>query len=132
MQCVRIYITSCVITLHRRPEKTERKCVRKRQERKKNKGRKRKGKRREHAGQTRAWRYALPHGRKGKTVIMQSWERAAFVPPLMCPFVTGGGFLFMGIIGSRNPLGRHTGAWFSRQILFYVDLYLCVVGRFAC
>lgn len=98
----------------------------------KNKGRIRKGKRREHAGQARAWRYALPHGRKGKTVIMQSWERAAFVPPLMCPFVTGGGFLFMGIIGSRNPLGRHTGAWFSRQILFYVDLYLCVVGRFAC
>lgn len=46
----------------------------------KNKGRKRKGKRREQAGQTRAWRYTLPHGRKGKTVIMQSWERAAFVP----------------------------------------------------
>ena len=57
---------------------------------------------------------------------------SCFCPPLMCPFVTGGGFLFTGIIGSRNPLGRHTGAWFSRQILFYVDLYLCVVGRFAC
>ena len=50
----------------------------------------------------------------------------------MCPFVTGGGILFTGITGWRNPLGRHTGAWFSRQILFYVDLYLCVVGRFAC
>ena len=50
----------------------------------------------------------------------------------MCPFVTGGGFLFTGIIGSRNPLGWHTGAWFSRRILFYFDLYLCVVGRFAC
>ena len=46
----------------------------------KNKGRKRKGKRLEQAGQTRAWRYAQPHRRKGKTVIMQSWERAAFVP----------------------------------------------------
>lgn len=46
----------------------------------KNKGRKRKEKRREQAGQTRAWRYTLLHGRKGKTVIMQSWERAAFVP----------------------------------------------------
>ena len=43
----------------------------------KNEERKRKGKK---AGQTRAWRYALPHGMKGKTVIMQSWERAAFVP----------------------------------------------------
>jgi len=52
----------------------------------KNKGRKRKGKRREQAGQTRAWRYTLPHGRKGKTVIMQSWERAAFVPPLDVSF----------------------------------------------
>ena len=48
--------------------------------RRKNKGRERKGKRREQAGKTRAWRYALPNGRKGKTVIMQSWERAAFVP----------------------------------------------------
>ena len=36
--------------------------------------------------------------------------------PLMCPFVTGGGFLFTGITGSCNPLGRHTGALFSRQI----------------
>ena len=52
----------------------------------KNKGRKRKGKRREQAGKTRAWRYALPNGRKGKTVIMQSWERAAFVPPLDVSF----------------------------------------------
>ena len=34
----------------------------------------------EQAGQTRVWRYTQPHGRKGKTVIMQSWERAAFVP----------------------------------------------------
>ena len=50
----------------------------------------------------------------------------------MCPFVTGGGFLFTGITGWRNPLGWHTGAWFSRRILFYFDLYLCVVGRFAC
>ena len=57
---------------------------------------------------------------------------SCFCPPLMCPFVTGGGFLFTGITGWRNPLERHTGAWFSRQILFYIDLYLCVVGRFAC
>ena len=35
----------------------------------------------EQAGQTRVWRYTQPHGRKGKTVIMQSWERAAFCPP---------------------------------------------------
>lgn len=34
--------------------------------RRKNKGRERKGKRREQAGKTRAWRYALPNGRKGK------------------------------------------------------------------
>ena len=46
----------------------------------KNERRQRKGKRLEQAGQTRAWRYAQPHRRKGKTVIMQSWERAAFVP----------------------------------------------------
>lgn len=57
---------------------------------------------------------------------------SCFCPSLMCPFVTGGGFLFTGITGWRNPLERHTGAWFSRQILFYIDLYLCVVGRFAC
>lgn len=43
-------------------------------------GTKRKGKRREQTIQTRAWRYTQPHRRKGKTVIMQSWERAAFVP----------------------------------------------------
>lgn len=48
--------------------------------RRKNERRQRKGKRLEQAGQTRAWRYAQPHRRKGKTVIMQSWERAAFVP----------------------------------------------------
>ena len=29
---------------------------------------------------SRAWQYTQPHRRKGKTVIMQSWERAAFVP----------------------------------------------------
>lgn len=57
---------------------------------------------------------------------------SCFCPPLMCPFVTGCGFPFSGITGWRNPLGRHTGAWFSRRILFYFDLYLCVVGRFAC
>lgn len=52
----------------------------KRQEKEKNERRQRKGKRLEQAAQTRAWRYAQPHRRKGKTVIMQSWERAAFVP----------------------------------------------------
>ena len=43
MQYVRIYITSCVITLHRRLEKTERKCVGKRRE-KEEKARNEKGK----------------------------------------------------------------------------------------
>ena len=57
---------------------------------------------------------------------------SCFCPPLICPFVTGSGILFTGITGWRNPLGWHTGAWFSRRILFYFDLYLCVVGRFAC
>lgn len=132
MQCVRTYITSCVITLHRRPEKTERKCVRKRQEREKKQGT---DKEREKTGTCRTGTGVAVRTtarKKRKNCNYAELGASCFCPPLMCPFVTGGGFLFTGIIRSCNPLGRHTGAWFSRQILFYVDLYLCVVGRFAC
>ena len=132
MQYVRIYITPCVITLHRKPEKTERKCVRKRQEKKKKQGTK---KEREKTGTGRTDTGMAVHAaarKKRKNCNYAELGASCFCPPLMCPFVTGGGFLFTGITGWRNPLERHTGAWFSRQILFYIDLYLCVVGRFAC
>ena len=97
----------------------------------KNKGRKRKGKRREGRTDTGMAVHAAAR-KKRKNCNYAELGASCFCPPLMCPFVTGGGFLFTGITGWRNPLERHTGAWFSRQILFYIDLYLCVVGRFAC
>ena len=47
--------------------------------------------------------------KKRKNCNYAEFGANCFCPPLMCPFVTRGGFMFTGIIGSRNPSGRHTG-----------------------
>ena len=132
MQYVRTHITPCVITLHRRLEKTERKSVGKRQEKEKKQGTRKKREKTGTGWKDKGMAVRTAERKKRKNCNYAELGASCFCPSLMCPFVTGGGFLFTGITGWRNPLERHTGAWFSRQILFYIDLYLCVVGRFAC
>mgnify|MGYP005891121891 CR=1 FL=1 len=97
----------------------------------KNERRQRKGKRLEQAGQTRAWRYAQPHRRKGKTVIMQSWERAQPLSPFEVPPDGTGRRFYLENSGWRDPLGYHNAAKYPPAD-FFIDLVLCVVGRFAC
>ena len=62
---------------------------------------------------------------------MQSWERAKPLSPFeVFPNGTGRRFCLENS-GWRTPLGYHNGAKYPPSD-FFIDLVLCVVGRFAC
>lgn len=122
-QCVRLSISSSVIMFHR--ERKE--CG---PENGKNGGRSRNnapkpesGKRRQTARTARK--------RQRKNCNMQSWERAQPLSPFeVSPDGTGRRFCLENS-GWRDPLGYHNAAKYPPAD-FFIDLVLCVVGRFAC
>ena len=74
------------------------------------------------------------HGRndnsKGKTVICRVGSEQSPCPHLRCPWWDRKKIRY-GKLRVACPLGIHNGAKYPRQI-FFIDLVLCVVGRFAC
>ena len=108
-QCVRLSISSSVIMFHR--ERKE--CG---PENGKNGGRSRNN---------------APKPESGKNCNMQSWERAQPLSPFeVSPDGTGRRFCLENS-GWRDPLGYHNAAKYPPAD-FFIDLVLCVVGRFAC
>lgn len=75
-----------------------------------------------------------PHGRhetgKGKTVICRVGSERSPCPRLRCPLGTGRRFGLENS-GWRSPLGYYNVAKYLPSD-FFIDLVLCVVGRFAC
>ena len=66
-----------------------------------------------------------------KNCNMQSWERAQPLSPFeVSPDGTGRRFCLENS-GWRDPLGYHNAAKYPPAD-FFIDLVLCVVGRFAC
>ena len=69
--------------------------------------------------------------RQRKNCNMQSWERAQPLSPFeVSPDGTGRRF-YLENSGWRDPLGYHNAAKYPPAD-FFIDLVLCVVGRFAC
>jgi small GTP-binding protein len=69
--------------------------------------------------------------RQRKNCNMQSWERAQPLSPFeVSPDGTGRRFCLENS-GWRDPLGYHNAAKYPPAD-FFIDLVLCVVGRFAC
>ncbi|UVP78838.1 hypothetical protein NXW19_09030 [Bacteroides ovatus] len=76
-----------------------------------------------------------PQGRhangKGKTVICRVGSERSPCPPFeVSPDGTGRRF-YLENSGWRDPLGYHNAAKYPPAD-FFIDLVLCVVGRFAC
>lgn len=69
--------------------------------------------------------------RQRKNCNMQSWERAQPLSPFEVPPDGTGRRFYLENSGWRDPLGYHNAAKYPPAD-FFIDLVLCVVGRFAC
>ena len=135
-QCVRLSISSSVIMFHRerkdggrsrnnapKPESGKKGEAYGQPQPIEEKRQGRHGKRRQTARTARK--------RQRKNCNMQSWERAQPLSPFeVSPDGTGRRFCLENS-GWRDPLGYHNAAKYPPAD-FFIDLVLCVVGRFAC
>ena len=77
------------------------------------------------------WKVEKRATKRKKTCLMQSWERAQPLSPFEVPPDGTGRRFYLENSGWRDPLGYHNAAKYPPAD-FFIDLVLCVVGRFAC